>query len=223
MVKIRILILYYIFLAPLYCISQSVRINEAVSSNSLFIDEDGDSPDWFELYNYGDENISLEGWTVSDKDDNPKKWVFPDISLGPKEYIVIWASGKDRGSSNTFKTLINWGDEFKYVIPDASTPSNWIGEDFNDASWESGRSGFGYGDGDDETKIPAGTLSLFIRKTFQLNDLGNVESLILDVDYDDAFVAYVNGFEVGRRNIGGNPPLYNSVPYTDHELSLIHI
>ena len=197
-----------------------MRINEAVSSNSLFIDEDGDSPDWFELYNYGDESISLEGWTVSDKDDNPKKWVFPDISLGPKEYIVIWASGKDRGSSNTFKTLINWGDEFKYIIPDGSTPSNWKSKDFNDGSWDSGRSGFGYGDGDDETKIPAGTLSLFIRKRFQLNDLGNVESLILDVDYDDAFVAYVNGIEVGRRNIGGNPPLYNSVPYTDHESAI---
>ena len=220
MIKIRILIFYYIFLAPLLCISQSVRINEAVSSNSLFIDEDGDSPDWFELYNYGDESISLEGWTVSDKDDNPKKWVFPDISLGPKEYIVIWASGKDRGSSNTFKTLINWGDEFKYIIPDGSTPSNWKSKDFNDGSWDSGRSGFGYGDGDDETKIPAGTLSLFIRKRFQLNDLGNVESLILDVDYDDAFVAYVNGIEVGRRNIGGNPPLYNSVPYTDHESAI---
>ena len=220
MIKIRILIFYYIFLAPLHCISQSVRINEAVSSNSLFIDEDGDSPDWFELYNYGDENISLEGWTVSDKDNNPKKWVFPDISLGPKEYIVIWASGKDRGSSNTFKTLINWGDEFKYIIPDGSTPSNWKSKGFNDGSWDSGRSGFGYGDGDDETKIPAGTLSLFIRKRFQLNDLGNVESLILDVDYDDAFVAYVNGIEVGRRNIGGNPPLYNSVPYTDHESAI---
>ena len=220
MVKIRILIFCYIFFTPLYCFSQSVRINEAVSSNSLFIDEDGDSPDWFELYNYGEEIISLEGWTVSDKDDNPKKWVFPDISLGPKEYIVIWASGKDRGSSNTFKTLINWGDEFKYEIPDEKTSSNWKSKDFNDDSWGSGRSGFGYGDGDDETKIPAGTLSLFIRKTFILNDLDNIESLILDVDYDDAFVAYVNGVEVCRRNIGGNPPTYNSVPYTDHESAI---
>ena len=59
----------------------------------LIIDEDGDSPDWFELYNYGEEIISLEGWTVSDKDD--KKMGISDISLGPKEYIVIWASGKD--------------------------------------------------------------------------------------------------------------------------------
>ena len=89
------------------CYSQTVRINEAVSSNSNFIDEDGDSPDWFELYNYGNQSISLKNWTVSDKDDNPKKWTFPDISIDPDEYLLIWASGKDRGNSNVFRTLIN--------------------------------------------------------------------------------------------------------------------
>ncbi|GIR72642.1 MAG: hypothetical protein CM15mP75_1540 [Flammeovirgaceae bacterium] len=30
----------------------------------------------FELYNYGNQSISLKNWTVSDKDDNPKKWTF---------------------------------------------------------------------------------------------------------------------------------------------------
>ena len=42
-------------LINLTCFSQSIRINEAVSSNSNLIDEDGDSPDWFELYNYGNQ------------------------------------------------------------------------------------------------------------------------------------------------------------------------
>ena len=55
------------------------------------------------------------------------------------------------------------GDEFKYLIPDGQT-SNWKNIDFNDSGWQTGRSGFGYGDGDDETIIPNGTLSLFIRK-----------------------------------------------------------
>ena len=199
---------------------QTVRINEAVSSNSNFIDEDGDSPDWFELHNYGNESISLKNWTVSDKDDNPKKWTFPDISIDPDEYLLIWASGKDRGNSNVFRTLINWKDEFKYLIPDSQTSINWKNLDFDDSSWKTGRSGFGYGDDDDETIIPNGTLSLFIRKKFTLNDINNIQSLILDVDYDDAFVAYINGIEIGRKNIGGNPPLYNSVPFTDHESAI---
>ena len=214
------LLLFPLIFYHFNCIAQQVRINEAISSNSIFIDEDGDSPDWFELYNYGNESISLKNWSVSDKDDNPKKWIFPDISINANDYLLVWASGKDRGNSNTFRTLINWGDEFRYIIPDSQTSNNWKNLDFDDDNWQTGNSGFGYGDGDDETIIPNGTLSLFIRKTFTINDLNDIESLILDVDYDDAFVAYINGVEVGRRNISGNPPLYNSVPYTDHESAI---
>ena len=33
--------------------SQTVRINEVVSSNSTYFDEDGDTPDWIELFNFG--------------------------------------------------------------------------------------------------------------------------------------------------------------------------
>ncbi len=214
------ILFFFLSIFPIICFSQTIRINEAVSSNSNFIDEDGDSPDWFELYNYGNQSVSLKNWTISDKDDIPDKWTFPDISINPDEYLLIWASGKDRGNSNIFRTLINWGDEFKYIIPDSQTPNNWRDPNFDDSDWQTGKSGFGYGDGDDETIIPNGTLSLFLRKTFNLNDVNDIESLILDVDYDDAFVAYINGIEVGRKNIGGNPPFYNSVPYTDHESSI---
>ena len=214
------ILFFFLSIFPIICFSQTIRINEAVSSNSNFIDEDGDSPDWFELYNYGNQSVSLKNWTISDKDDIPDKWTFPDISINPDEYLLIWASGKDRGNSNIFRTLINWGDEFKYIIPDSQTPNNWRDPNFDDSDWQTGKSGFGYGDGDDETIIPNGTLSLFLRKTFNLNDVNDIESLILDVDYDDAFVAYINGIEVGRKNIGGNPPFYNSVPYTDHESAI---
>ena len=81
----RIRLFYILSFLPLFhSFSQTIRINEAISSNSVFIDEDGDSPDWFELYNYGSQEISLNNWTVSDKDDNPDKWTFPDISIRGK-------------------------------------------------------------------------------------------------------------------------------------------
>ena len=53
--------------------SQSIRINEVSSSNTLFFDEDGDSPDWIELHNYGGSEISLNQWTLTDteEDNNP--------------------------------------------------------------------------------------------------------------------------------------------------------
>ena len=202
-----------------YSFSQSIRINEAMSSNSVFIDEDGDTPDWFELFNYGNTQISLDNWSVSDKNDNPTKWKFPNISIEPGEYLLVWASDKDR-SSASFRTLINRGDDFKYILPTSDVLSSWNTLNFNDSDWLSGRSGFGYGDGDDQTLIPNGTLSIFLRRNFIINDKSNVESIILDVDYDDAFVAYINGIEIARKNIGGNPPSFNAVPFTDHESAI---
>ena len=200
--------------------AQSIRINEAMSSNSIFIDEDGDTPDWFELYNYGDDPISLNNWTISDKNDEPKKWTFPNISLESGQYILVWASDKDRSSTNTFRTLINRGDNFKYLVPNSEVSNNWNTLTFNDSNWQNGNSGFGYGDGDDETIIPNGSLSIYLRKTFLIPNKDEIESIILDVDYDDAFVAYINGIEIGRKNISGNPPSYNSVPFTDHESAI---
>ena len=44
---------YYLFLLiNAIALSQSLQINEVVSSNSsIFYDEDGDTPDWIEIYN----------------------------------------------------------------------------------------------------------------------------------------------------------------------------
>ena len=53
----RILIFCLIFSSTVY--SQSIRINEISASNTIFFDEDGDTPDWIEIYNYGEQNISL--------------------------------------------------------------------------------------------------------------------------------------------------------------------
>jgi len=44
-----------------------------------------------------------------------------------------------------------------------------------------------------------------------VNDVTSIKSLLLNVDYDDAYVAYINGVEVWRENIVGNNPPYNQV------------
>ncbi|MDG1219742.1 MAG: lamin tail domain-containing protein, partial [Flavobacteriaceae bacterium] len=77
--------------------SQDIRINELVASNSIFTDEDGDTPDWIELYNYGSTPVSLINWSISDEEDDTNPWVFPDVTLNEDEYMLLWASNKDRG------------------------------------------------------------------------------------------------------------------------------
>ena len=72
-------------------------INEIVASNSsTYADEDGDYPDWIELYNGHSEPLNLEGYMLSDDENSPAEWLFPDITLDPGEYLVVFASGKDR-------------------------------------------------------------------------------------------------------------------------------
>jgi len=60
-----------------------------------FLDEDKDASDWIEIYNPLPEQVSLEGWSLSDDPDFPKKWVFPNLSMGPGALWTVFASGKD--------------------------------------------------------------------------------------------------------------------------------
>ena len=77
--------------------AQQVRLNEVMSFNQFTIqDDDGAYSDWIELYNPSSDTINLEGYGLSDDPLRPFKWIFPETRINPGEYIVVWASGKDR-------------------------------------------------------------------------------------------------------------------------------
>lgn len=98
-------------------------INEFVSSNgSTIADENGDYEDWIELYNPSGEAIGLEGYGLSDDEDRPFRWVFPDIQIGAGEYLLVWASGKDRTNPlaplHTNFAISASGEELLLTTPD---------------------------------------------------------------------------------------------------------
>jgi hypothetical protein len=194
-----------------------VLINEASSSNATFEDDDGDSPDWFELYNPLSTSVDLTGWSITDDILEPTKWVFPEMYIAAGEYLRLWASDKDKSTAGLYKTLVNQGDNFHYLIPQSSPSNTWNSLNFNDSNWQQGISGFGYGDGDDATQIPAGTTVVYLRKRFTINDLELMDNLWLDIDYDDGFVAYINGVEIARANMPTGPINFNTRPITDRE------
>ncbi|MCC5839831.1 MAG: CotH kinase family protein, partial [Opitutales bacterium] len=92
------LLLAYSLQPTAYSLTPTVRINEVMASNGTTIaDEDGDFEDWIELYNYGTDPVDLSGWGLSDSYNNPFKWTFPGgTSIGAGEYLLVWASGKNR-------------------------------------------------------------------------------------------------------------------------------
>ena len=75
-----------------------VVINEFLAANSgqTYRDEDGASSDWIELYNTGTLAVNLLGWALTDDPTKLDKWLFPNYTLPPSGYLVVFASGKDR-------------------------------------------------------------------------------------------------------------------------------
>jgi len=122
-------------------------------------------------------------------------------------------------SQGDWQTAIYSDDLWKYYIPSSEVSKNWNLIEFNDSNWSIGIGGFGYSDDDDGTIID-NTLSVYLRKIFSIDNLDNIMDAILSADYDDGFVAYLNGYEIARsQNLGAENIFvpYNMTTSNDHE------
>ncbi|WP_020538521.1 CotH kinase family protein [Lewinella cohaerens] len=78
-----------------------VLINEICASNTNIVeDEFGDYPDWIELYNAGDNAVNLDNYSLSDDPADPSKWSFPEITIEPDSWLLIFASDRDLAATN---------------------------------------------------------------------------------------------------------------------------
>jgi len=107
-------------------------------------------------------------------------------------------------------TKIAKGASWKYRkgTTEASDPaSNWRTVGFDDAAWASGPAPFGYGPLSYGTTLnmPNNYVSVFLRTAFSFDNPALVSKLTLSVDYDDGFIAWLNGEELARINVQGEP------------------
>ncbi len=108
-----------------------IIINEGSNKNySTISDEDGDFPDWIELYNAGTDTVQLLNYSLTDDIANPTKWVFPNVSMLPGEFKAVYCSGKNRRPVSGFKHVLNTGS-FNAVVGwnthTFSSPFYWDG------------------------------------------------------------------------------------------------
>lgn len=75
-----------------------------ISTNGL-ADEDGAQEDWIEIYNRSAQPVNLANWSLSDDPALPGLWTFPARTLNPGQYLIVFASGKDRRPANTSSNL----------------------------------------------------------------------------------------------------------------------
>ena len=193
-----------------------VVINEFLADNALTnFDDDGDNEDWVELYNSGDEDIDLEGYSLSDDVENPGRWTFPSVMIPARSYLLVWLSGKDRhvpppdaieanGATMAFEPVfVRRGAQWDYLVadPDADGPPegwNLPGQPFPGSSRDT--AGFGYGDGDDSTDVPENSNAVFTRREFEVPNPAAVTNLVLSIDFDDGFIAFINGVRLAESN-----------------------
>lgn len=119
---------------------------------------------------------------------------------------------------NAVSSLSN--DVWFYSLPKSEPPADWKLDSFNTTNWNSGRGGLGFGDNDDVTVVWNGQgdvpLSMYMRRNFSVSDASKIAKAILYMDYDDAFVAYLNGVEIARAGLTGTNPPFNQLG-VDHE------
>ncbi len=123
--------------------------------------------------------------------------------LGYLDEVVVRSieGGAREAADPVGEFIVGPGAEWRFFRGTTSPPANWYSPDFDDSEWEVGRAGFGYGDGDDETFLDDMQdlyATVFKRQTFEVKSPGEVGRLSLLMNYDDAFVAYINGVEVLR-------------------------
>jgi hypothetical protein len=106
--------------------SGQVRITEFMASNShTLADEDGDYSDWIEIQNTATTNVNLLNWYLADKPSNLTKWAFPSTNLPPGNFMIVFASNKNRRTPGkplhtNFKLSAD-GEYLALVMPDGVT------------------------------------------------------------------------------------------------------
>ncbi len=98
--------------------SAQILINEVCSYNGDVVeDENGDEPDWIELYNAGSTPVDLFDFALSGEGSDP--WKLPHKILQPQSWLLVFASGKNRTTPNlhTDFKLSKEGETIKLYDP----------------------------------------------------------------------------------------------------------
>ena len=126
----RFILVTLIFLLNSSVFAQLV-INEGSNRNYLVLpDENGDYPDWIELYNTSSDTISLLDFALTDDPLAPQKWTFPNIKMSPGEFKPVFCSKKNRKPISGFTHVLTSTDYNPVVgwnTHNFSTPFYWDG------------------------------------------------------------------------------------------------
>jgi outer membrane protein assembly factor BamB len=131
--------------------------------------------------------------------------VHEDVLVATADPVVIeGADGKQAAIPPGHVAVIAPHAEWQYLAG-ADPHGEWTALDFKPVDWKAGEAGIGYADNDDRTVLGdmlGRYARVYLRHEFDGRDLGDARDFALVVNYDDAFIASLNGVEVLRVGVG---------------------
>jgi hypothetical protein len=107
-----------VLFAPCSALADDPVVTEFMADNNDTLSLAGvGSPDWIEIHNPGSTEIDLEGWHLTDDDQDPDQWTFPaGAAIAPGAYLLVYASGLDTvGSGGEYHTNFGLSDQGEYL------------------------------------------------------------------------------------------------------------
>ncbi|MBN1674172.1 MAG: endo-1,4-beta-xylanase [Kiritimatiellae bacterium] len=156
------------------------------------------------------------------------------LRQGTKSYYQVWAyNAAGFGACSGTAAATTLGEPPIVLVPSQSTwkyndtgldlGTAWRGSTFDDTGWSAGSGILGYGESYIDTALSYGSdpankrITTYFRVSFALsNESARVAGLTLYANYDDGFVAYLNGQEVARQSMPTGTVAYGTWAL-DHE------
>ena len=179
------------------------------------------------IMEFGSVMVDVDGDTLTGKMINKSgkvRDVFSMVKRGKVEPVRIalpWQPEEYKKPTNTsshaesrianstpvdYKVLIPKFAEWQFLAGEDPQGANWTRKGFDAAKWKQGAAGFGFGDATFRTEVPreggGRPSSIYLRREFNIEQTDRITEMGLIVDYRDGFIAYINGREVARVNVG---------------------
>jgi len=157
--------------------------------------------------------VRPDGLTVASRLNDPVRPQLDNVAFG-------------RLDGGVFATLLRDDAAVRVWVPsDAGLGNEWIQPAFNDGAWSSGRNPTGFEDSpenyaalirNDVSSLMRGrNTTCYLRQEFLVEDPASFSDWRLRIQYDDGFVAWLNGQRIGIRNAPA-APLWNSTANGNH-------
>ncbi len=132
-----------------------------------------------------------------------------DVKVNGLSTLSVDTPSKPSVNSQSDQQILITSDQvWRYFKGQVEPPADWNEIGFDDSAWLLGYAGIGYGPGYSSINKTTLTdmynryLAVYLRSSFEISNPNDISHIWLNIDYDDGFVAYLNGVEVARRNMG---------------------